>query len=142
MSGGNPWLPLEEGEGARHAARIVDGLQLDGAVRRLPVDPWLAELPSHLLGRISPIFAPFFPVFCAFSPSRRDGSNEPQAGAQGQETAGTGTKSSELRPSFDTPDAVGRITWHMLQPTIRAADSSHGIHADKLNRINVELMSN
>ena len=25
--------------------------------------------PSHLLGRISPIFSPFFPVFCAFSPS-------------------------------------------------------------------------
>ena len=25
--------------------------------------------PSHLLGRISPIFPPFFPAFCAFSPS-------------------------------------------------------------------------
>ena len=33
-------------------------------------------------------FFPFFPVFCAFSPSRRGGSNEPQAGTQGQETAG------------------------------------------------------
>eukprot|EP01045_Picozoa_sp_COSAG04_P027898 COSAG04_NODE_4191_length_2243_cov_16.271922_4_plen_216_part_01 len=42
--------------------------------------------PSHLLDRISPISSPFFPVFCAFSPSRRGGSNEPQAGAQGQET--------------------------------------------------------
>ena len=38
--------------------------------------------PSHLLDRISPIFTPFFPVFCAFSPSRRGGSNEPQAGTQ------------------------------------------------------------
>ena len=35
--------------------------------------------PSHLLGRISPIFPPFSPVVCAFSPSRRGGSNQPQA---------------------------------------------------------------
>ena len=27
-------------------------------------------------------FSPLFPVFCAFSPSRRDGSNDPQAGTQ------------------------------------------------------------
>ena len=66
--------------------------------------------PSHLLDHISPIFSPFFLVFCAFSPPRRDGSNEPQAGTQGQETAGKGTKRGELPPSFDTPDAVGRIT--------------------------------
>jgi len=46
-------------------------------------------LCSHFLGRISPIFPRFSPVFCAFSPSRRGGSNEPQAGTQGQETAGT-----------------------------------------------------
>ena len=26
--------------------------------------------PLHVLDRISPIFSPFFPVFCAFSPSR------------------------------------------------------------------------
>ena len=39
--------------------------------------------PLHVLGRISPIFSPFFLVFCAFSPSRRDGSNEPHAGTQG-----------------------------------------------------------
>ena len=25
--------------------------------------------PLHVLGRISPIFPPFFPIFCAFSPS-------------------------------------------------------------------------
>ena len=25
--------------------------------------------PLHVLGRISPIFSPFFPIFCAFSPS-------------------------------------------------------------------------
>ena len=37
--------------------------------------PYLAHFPPH-----------FFPLFCAFSPSRRDGSNEPQAGTQGQET--------------------------------------------------------
>ena len=48
--------------------------------------------PLHVLDRISPIFSPFFPVFCAFSPSRRGGSNEPQAGAQGQETVARAPK--------------------------------------------------
>ena len=48
--------------------------------------------PSHVLGRISPIFAPFFLVFCAFSPPRRGGSNEPQAGTQGQETVARAPK--------------------------------------------------
>ena len=48
--------------------------------------------PSRFLGCISPIFSPFFLVFCAFSPPRQDGSNEPQAGIQGQETAGTGVQ--------------------------------------------------
>ena len=48
--------------------------------------------PSHVLDRISPIFPPFFPVFCAVSPSRRGGSNEPQAGAQGQETVARAPK--------------------------------------------------
>ena len=42
--------------------------------------------PLHVLGRISPISPPFFPVFCAFSPSRRRGSDEPQAGTQGRVT--------------------------------------------------------
>ena len=46
----------------------------------------LGPTPSHVLGRISPIFPPFFPVFCAFSPSRRGGSNEPKTGIQGHET--------------------------------------------------------
>eukprot|EP01045_Picozoa_sp_COSAG04_P023102 COSAG04_NODE_2697_length_3716_cov_5.217307_2_plen_326_part_00 len=48
--------------------------------------------PSHLLDRISPIFSPFFPVLCAFSPSERGGSNEPQAGTQGQETVARGSE--------------------------------------------------
>ena len=39
--------------------------------------------PLHVLDRISPILSPFSPVFCALSPSRRGGSNKPQAGAQG-----------------------------------------------------------
>ena len=63
------------------------------------------------------MFAPFFPVFCALSPPGRGGSNEPQAGTQGQETAGARAKRGELRPSFDTPGAVGRINW-----TVRAQD--------------------
>ena len=49
---------------------------------------------SPFLDHISPIFSPFFSVFCAFSPSRRGGSNEPQAGTQGQETAGTGVQTA------------------------------------------------
>ena len=48
--------------------------------------------PLHVLGRISPICFPFFPVFCAFSPSRRGGSNEPQTGTQGQATVATAPK--------------------------------------------------
>ena len=48
--------------------------------------------PLHVLGRISPIVSPFFPVFCAFSPSRRGGSNEPKTGTQGQETASRAPK--------------------------------------------------
>ena len=48
--------------------------------------------PLHVLGRISPIFSPFFPVFCAFSPSRRGGSNELQAGTQGQGTVARAPK--------------------------------------------------
>ena len=51
--------------------------------------PQVIPTPLHLLDHISPIFSPFFLVFCACSPSRRGGSNEPQAGTQGQETAGT-----------------------------------------------------
>ena len=37
-------------------------------------------------------FFPVFPLFCAFSPPRRDGSNEPQAGTQGQETVARAPK--------------------------------------------------
>ena len=58
-----------------------------------------------------PFFPPFPPVFCAFSPSGQDGSNEPQAGTQGQETADKGAKTRELPPSFDTPGANQRINW-------------------------------
>ena len=47
---------------------------------------------SHFLDHISPIFPPFFLVFCAFSPSRRGGSNQPQAGTQGQETVARAPK--------------------------------------------------
>ena len=32
-------------------------------------DTKVIPTPSHVLGRISPIFSPLFPVFCAFSPS-------------------------------------------------------------------------
>ena len=48
--------------------------------------------PSHLLDRIWPISSPKIPVFCAFSPPRRDGSNEPKTGIQGQETVSRAPK--------------------------------------------------
>ena len=48
--------------------------------------------PPHLLDRVSPISSPFFPVFGAFSPSRRGGSNEPQAKTQGRETVARAPK--------------------------------------------------
>ena len=48
--------------------------------------------PSQLLDHISPISSPFFLVFCAFSPSRRGGSNEPKTGIQGQETVSRAPK--------------------------------------------------
>eukprot|EP01045_Picozoa_sp_COSAG04_P000015 COSAG04_NODE_1_length_58448_cov_23.476478_15_plen_287_part_00 len=54
--------------------------------------PQVIPTPSHVLGRISPIFSPFFPVFCAFSPSRRGGSNEPKTGIQGHETVSRAPK--------------------------------------------------
>ena len=52
--------------------------------------------PSHVLDRISAILSPFFPVFCAFSPSRRGGSTVSQAGTQGQETAAAAARSHLL----------------------------------------------
>ena len=67
---------------------------------------------SHSLGHISAISFPFFPVFCAFSPSRRGGPNEPQAGTQGQETAARGPRPeiSALRstPQMLTKGSTGR----------------------------------
>ena len=77
----------------------------------------IPPIPS-LFSRLRPYlghFPPFFLVFCAFSPSRRGGSNEPQAGTQGQETAGKRAKRGELPPSFDTPDANQRINWKVVR---------------------------
>ena len=69
---------LQEAAGEGEAAVPV--------VQVIPAVP----LCTHVSGHISPIYPPFFPVFCAFSPSRRDGSNEPQAGTQGQDNGGRG----------------------------------------------------
>ena len=67
--------------------------QFDEWIERRAVDYiQVIPTPSHHLGCISLIPPPFFLVFCAFSPPRRDGSNEPQARTQGQETAGTGVQ--------------------------------------------------
>ena len=66
----------------------------------------LLSLPcSHVLDHILPIFPPKITVFCAFSPPGRDGSNEPQAETQGQETAARGPRgeNSALRSTRQMP---------------------------------------
>ena len=73
----------------------TEGLLAALSVRDGQVIPTL----SHFLEHISPIFPPFPPAFCAFSPSRRGGSNEPQAGTQGQETVGKTRGALRSRPS-------------------------------------------
>ena len=79
------------GEGGDVAA-LASALREEGEPDEKQLGLQVIPTPSHFLGRISPIFPPFFPVFCAFSPSRRGGSNEPQAGAQGQETVARAPK--------------------------------------------------
>jgi len=100
------------------SSRVFKALGNLGALQVIPT-------PSHLLDRVSPIFSPFFLVFCAFSPSGRDGSNEPQAGTQGQETAGASTKTRDLGPSFDTPDANQRINWQTFAHTVASAQQHY-----------------
>merc|ERR1719224_399104 len=80
---------------ARNWTEDWNARQLQGAAasrRAVQRADQVIPTPSHVLGRISPIFSPFFPVFCAFSPSRRGGSNEPKTGTQGQETASRAPK--------------------------------------------------
>ena len=65
---------------------------LTGALAAGTACMYVVSPTQHLLDRISPIFPPFFPVFCALSPPRRDGSNKPQPGTQAQETAAPGPR--------------------------------------------------
>jgi len=81
--------------------------------------------PSHVLDRISPIFCPVFSrflrVFTA-SPRRfqRAASRNP-----GPRNGGTSTKTRELRPSFDAPDANQRINWQAEEEArLRAAEAA------------------
>ena len=100
--------------------------------------------PPHLLDRISPIFSPFFPVFCACSPSRRGGSNEPQAGTQGRETAGAG-----VQTAGDTVSAVGltpgvRNAWQTTlgaAPIAELADAHLIQPYDLLDRANTSMVA-
>ena len=86
-------------------------------VRRQQVIP----TPSHLLDRISPISSPFF---SRFSPSRRGGSNEPQAGTQGQETAGTGvqTAGNTVSPGWLTPGV--RNAWEVVDAAVAVLEAA------------------
>ena len=74
-------------------------------------DTKVIPTPSHCLGRISPIFSPFCPVLCAFSPSCRGGSNESQAGTQGQETAARGPEHRVVLPVGLTPGVRNAWQW-------------------------------
>ena len=95
-----------------------DGDDLGGVRGHLGSGNLLDQFPllPEVLGLSKPEETHYMPgdpefLFCAFSPPRRDGSNELQAGTQGQETAGKRPKTRDLGPSFDVPGAVGRITW-------------------------------
>ena len=81
------WLAAA-GSSLLHLLGVVCSAALRGPAGWVQVIP----TPLHVLGRISPIFSPFFPVFCAFSPSRRGGSNEPKTGIQGHETVSRAPK--------------------------------------------------
>ena len=94
------WAEKEEEDGERRSR--------ERAVAFAQVIP----TPSHLLGRIPPIFPPFSPVFCAFSPSRRGGSNEPKTGTQGQETVPRAPKHR-----FAGPSNSG--CWERMVPPVR-----------------------
>ena len=59
----------------------------------IPPVPSLSTLFGPYLARFPPVFS----RLSASSPPQRDGSNEPRAGTQGQETAGKGTKRGELQ---------------------------------------------
>ena len=59
---------LSPGPGMQHGPRPVGGMGM--RLHMLPASCSLvSSLGSHFLGRVSPIFSPFFPVFCAVSPS-------------------------------------------------------------------------
>ena len=82
-----------------HFERITE-LGLKGAINAgWTADGQVIPTPSHLLDHISPIFSPFFPVFCAFSRSCRGGSNEPkpEPRARKQPARGPRGESSPLR---------------------------------------------
>ena len=70
------------------------------------------------------MFAPFFPVFCAFSPSRRGGSSEPQAGTQGQETATRGPR-PEISALHSTPQMLTKGSTGCLDTDERGRGRVH-----------------
>ena len=94
------------------------------ASRLAPVDPSWSLPCSHVLGHVSPIFPPFFAVFCAFSPSRRDGSNEPRSGIQGQETAARGPR-PEISALRSTPQILTKGSTGCLDTDERGRGRVH-----------------
>ena len=61
--------------------------------------------PSHVLGRISPIFSPFFPVFARFHRLAETVPTSPKPEPRAKKQPAKGPRPSDLGPSFDTPDA-------------------------------------
>ena len=76
----------------------------------IPPLPSLFTLLRPYLAHLFPVFSRFLRVFTAW-PRRfqRAPSRNP-----GPRNSGKGTKSGELRPSFDTPDANPRINWQVF----------------------------
>ena len=83
----------------------------------IPPVPSLFTLLRPYLAHFCPVFSRFLRVFTA-GPRRfqRAPSRNPGPG-----NGGKGTKSGELRPSFDAPDANQRINWEGQKPAGKQA---------------------
>ena len=118
--GGNP-----------QGALVVEACGLgDHPPRTEPNRQVIPPLPS-LFTLLRPYLAQFFPVsprFCAFSLPRRHGSNEPQAGTQGQETAARAPRAenSALRRATETPSRAGSDVAETFYNSIAIINAKQG----------------
>ena len=86
--------------------------------------PELAGPPKGCLGALDTASWPWAPILGSLEPPRRDGSNEPQAGTQGQETAGTGvqTAGNTVSPGWLTPGV--RNAWEVVDAAVAVLEAA------------------